>query len=456
MGMSVGGLVSGIDPKIVEKLMEVERVPIKNMETRKEKITKQMESVEDLRGKLKELHDVINGLATSGQFLHLKMESSHPEIISGSVTSEAVPGTYEMEVRGMAKTEKELAYGFPDKDEFPVGFGWMMVTNDDKDEDIVIRIDPEKNTLQDVATTINEADAGVKAIIVNTGAEEDPYRLLVISEKSGKQAKIEIDPDTTYLEFKEQVTGRNLEVLFEDVPVTSPENTLTELVPGAVFDVHHAEPGTKVTLNITWDLDGTLTGIKDFVEKYNVVNNFIHEQYLYDEKTRRAGLLASDSGLRQIRRTLQYEVVRTFNNSSKKYNTLASIGITTDPKTGALKMDEAKVRKALSEDIHGVANLFVINKESPGLAVRMKEKLKQLSDREYGVLENRKKGLSKVIDNLEEQIAKKEDRVSQSHENLKRKFASLEQMMSSLNQQGQFLSQKFGVKSQPVNPKVRE
>ncbi len=455
MGLSVGGLVSGIDPKIVDKLMEVERVPINNLEKRKESVKEQVKGVNELREKMKALEKSIDEISTKGKFLHLKLESSHPDIVDGNVGEGAIPGVYEFDIKTVAKNEKELAYGFVDKDKTPVGFGWLLLNNEDTQEDMVIKIEPE-STLQDVASSINDAEMGMKAIVINTGMEDDPYRLLVINESSGKKAKIEIDPDTTYLEFKEQVTGRNCELLFEDVPVTWPRNNLEDLIPGVVFDVHRAEAGTKVTVNINWDIDATLEGIMEFVKQYNEVNNFINNQYVIDEETKKAGIMAADSGLKQIRRVLRNEISKTFTNLSHKYRTLATIGIKTNSKDGSLIADKDKIKHSLSEDILGVASLFIVQKENPGLAPRMKDKLTQLRDREYGVLENRKKGLQKVIENIDSQIERKERRLTSVHENLKKKFAALETTMSTLNQQGSFLAQKFGTPNVQTNPQLRE
>ena len=109
----------------------------------------------------------------------------------------------------------------------------MLIGRDDK-EDFEVTIEPG-STLQDVVTQINAAEAGVTAMVINTKYKPDSYRLLVISNDSGKEAKISLDEDTTYLEFKEQVTGRNLDVLFEDVPVTDEDNNLEALVDGIIF-----------------------------------------------------------------------------------------------------------------------------------------------------------------------------------------------------------------------------
>lgn len=152
-------------------------------------------------------------------------------------------------MRHLARTHKLLTQSFPDKDQTPVGFGYMSIELEDG-KSFDVDIDPDRSSLQDVATQINSMNAGAKAIVINTkehieDEDEDNYRLLVLSEKSGKEAKVTIDPDTTYLEFKEQITGRNLEMLFEDVKVYNETNKVTELFPGMVLDVKKQSQAQK-------------------------------------------------------------------------------------------------------------------------------------------------------------------------------------------------------------------
>src|SRR5690606_37893822 len=119
------------------------------------------------------------------------------------------------------------------------------------------------------------------------------------------EAKIEIDEDTTFLEFKEQVTGKNLDVLFEDVPVTDEDNDLEELVSGVNFSVKRAEPGTRITMNVTHDVDATIGGIKSFVEKYNQIADWVHGQFEIDPETQKAGRLSGDGTVKTVMRQLQ-------------------------------------------------------------------------------------------------------------------------------------------------------
>jgi len=440
--MRIPGGGSGlIPPNLVEDLIKAQALPIETAKRRKENYVVEKTEVQKLQSFLNELDGTLNTLKSKSDFYKMKVESSHPDILDGQVENMALPGTYEFEVRGLAKAEKELAYGFPDKNETPVGFGYMLVEREDK-EALEVVIEPG-SSLQQVANQINDADAGVRAMVINTKYKPESYRLLVISEQSGKESKILIDEDTTFLEFKEQVTGRNLDVLFEDVPVTDEDNTLEELIDGVVFFAKRSEPGTRVQVNITQDIDATLEGIKAFVEKYNQVANFVNSQFKIDEKTNKAGILAADSTVKSVMRGLQGSFgVRI--NTGGKYNTLSQIGITTNPKSGELNIDESKVKQALAEDYDSVARLFIRSNSGSGVADRMAARIKGFKDPGYGAIKSRVRALDRIIKNADEDIERKERQLEQKEESLKRRFATLEGRLSGLQAQGNFLAQKFG------------
>ncbi|MBC7532906.1 MAG: flagellar filament capping protein FliD [Oligoflexus sp.] len=442
MGIRLPGSTSRLfDPKVVQDLIEVEKMPIASANQRKDKIVKE-------RDEFKKLVDLVDGLDTSlsklktnTDFRKLKVESTHPDILDGSITGPSVPGSYEFEVRGMSRSEKELAYGFPDKDKTAVGFGYMRIERQGED-DLEVTIDPGA-TLQDVATAINGTDGGVKAMVVNTKYQPDPFRLMVLSEKSGEESKIKIDEDTTFLEFKEQVKGRNLDVLFEDVPVTDSDNTLDELVSGVAFNVKRAEAGTRVQVNISHDIDGTIENIQGFIKGYNEVAKFINAQFQVNPQTQKAGILASDGTIKAVIRTLQ-SVLQNSVSTSGKYSNLASIGVTTNAKSGELDFDATKVKKALTEDYDSVANLFVKTDRGNGIAAGLAEKIKGLKDASNGLLKTRSKSLEGIIKGQDEQIKRKEADFAHKEESIKRRFTALEGNLSGMKAQGDFLAQKFG------------
>lgn len=442
---------SGIDPGLVNKLIELERQPIKQLESRKKVVEDDRKAFREFTQLVSTLGQSLNSLRNPSDFRKLKAESSNPDLLDGTVDNSAVPGSYELEVRHLAKTQKLLAEGFPDKDSTPVGFGYMTIELDDGST-FDVDIDPDASTLQDVARSINEANAGCKAIIINTKESlEDPdadsFRLLVISEKSGKAGKVFIDPDTTYLEFKEQMTGRNLEMLFEDVMVFDEDNTVEGLIPGLVINAKRAEPGTKVTLKIDFDVDKTLESISGFVDAYNSVSEFIDRQFKIDPQTNRAGALSKDSTLKQLQRSLQSSLQY---QGSGKYRNLAQLGITSDPKTGTLQIDATKVKQALAEDYDSVAELFVQTEKGAGFGTRMSDTVRNAQNQQTGVLGSKDREYKRTLDTFDDDIVRKERAASQRAEGIKRKFAALEGLINGMNSQGQALAARLGVQSGPM------
>ncbi|APJ04208.1 flagellar filament capping protein FliD [Silvanigrella aquatica] len=437
---------SGIDPKMVDQLVEIEREPIKQLETRKKTLIDEQKLFNDLKALVSTLGTTLNGMRTKADYYKLKVVSSHPDIIEGTVDNNAPIGSYEVEVKHLAKTHKLLTQSFEDKDKTPVGFGYMTIETEEGDS-FDVDIDPDRSTLQDVATQINSMDKGVKAIVINTKEkleddDEDNFRLLVISEKSGKQAKVTIDPDTTYLDFKEQITGRNLEMVFEDVKVYNETNKVTELIPGLVLDVKKEEPGTKINLKIDYDTDKSLETIKKFVESYNKVNEFIDKQFQLDPVTNKAGVLSKDNSLRSLRRALQTSI--QFSLPSGKFQTLADVGISTDPKTGALKYDEAKAKKAMAEDYVGVSKLFIQSDDTVGIGIRMSDSVRGLQNPVSGVLPSKDREYKHILENFDKDIAVKNRQAKQREEAIRRQFTVVEQLISGMNAQGQVLQQKLG------------
>lgn len=437
---------SGIDPKMVDQLVEIQKEPIKQLENRKKVLVDEQRQFNELKGLVSTLGTTLNGMRTRADFYKLKVVSSHPDIIEGTVDNNAPIGNFELEVRHLAKSNKLLTQSFPDKDQTPVGFGYMSVETENGDS-FDVDIDPDNSTLQDVAIQINSMAKGVKAIVINTkegieDSEEDNFRLIVISEQSGKEAKITIDPDTTYLEFKEQVTGRNLEMLFEDVKVYNETNKVTDLFPGLILDVKREEPGTKINVKIDYDVEKTMDVIKKFVETYNKVNEFIDKQFQLDQATNKAGALSKDNSLRTLRRALQSSI--QFSVPGKKYQTLADAGISTDPKTGGLKYDETKVKQALTEDYPGVAKLFIQTDESTGLGIRMSDSVRAIQNQQSGVLPSKEREYKRILDNFDKDIAFKTRHAKQREDAIRRQFTVVEQLINGMNAQGQVLQQRLG------------
>jgi flagellar hook-associated protein 2 len=439
--MKVGG-ISGLggmgSTSMVDSIMEAERVPLKSVEQRKQRTSSVRDEFKSFDSMLTGFSSSLENLKSNSSFTKLSLESSHPELLDGSVLAGAKPGTYELEVEGLANAEKQLAFGFSDRDVTPVGFGYMRVGAGDLVKDITI--DPG-STLNDVAQKINDAESGVKAMIINTGVKEDPFRLMVSSIKSGEDTVMELDPDTTFVEFKQLAKSQDLNVKFEGVDVKRASNTLDGLIEGVNLQAKRAEPGTKVQVEIKNDVPKTSNGIKEFVKQYNEIIGFGRKQSQIDPETGKPGLLSGDSALKGSIRKLQGDIS---SKSSGNGLTLMDVGITTDPRSGELKIDETKLTDALSKNYGQVASLFATTADGPGLAERLSNSVKQMKDRESGLISTRLKGMDQSIKNQNQQIERQENRLAKKREQLERTFAALDSKMAVMQGTSEFLGARFG------------
>ena len=112
-----GGMASGLPPNIVEQLVEVERIPIKNMETKKMKSEARLKLVNELDEGMNKIKDSIGTLASVRGFNDYKLTSGDNNIVSGTVDpNSAASGSWNIEVVELAQKAAAITNGFPDKD----------------------------------------------------------------------------------------------------------------------------------------------------------------------------------------------------------------------------------------------------------------------------------------------------------------------------------------------------
>lgn len=428
----VGDMVHSGGPAMIDGLMSQDSAIIESAKERRNGAVAKKNEFQNLGSLLDRLKSTTDSMTLPGSLRKLAVDSSDPDILAGEVSGLAEPGSYQIEVAALARSDKHLEVGFPDKDKTQVGFGFLRVgTHEDMRE---VTIEPGA-TLQDVALRINDTVSTVRASVINTGAKDDPFRLLVTSKESGEQGIIEIDPDTTFTEFKQQVKGQDVAVKFEGVDVRRSTNGLNDLIEGVNLKALKAAPGSSVTVNVRPDVDKTTDGVRDFIKQYNEIQSFTRKQTVIDSSTGKAGPLSGDGAVRQVSRSLQ---------SSLASVNLTGVGITTNAKTGELNLDEAKLKEALAKDYEGVLKIFSSSESGPGLAAKMSESIRSLQDRTSGPVATRMKGIEQRIRAQDLDITRKEERMASRRAQMERTFASLDAKLASFESERQTLGQRFG------------
>jgi len=226
-----------------------------------------------------------------------------------------------------------------------------------------IDITGENNTLEGLRDAINNAGAGVKAVIINDGSEINPYHLLISSSHSGMAGKMIVEPNLSGgedLTFTTTVHPQDAIVSMGDknpTLITDSSNSMDEVIPGLTLNLVSADSTKTVQVNVEADLETIKQDIVNFVDAYNDIVDFTNTQQSYDTDTNtKGGALFGQMGLMNVRNDLRNAITDPI-ESSGSITSIFQIGVNVDL-NGKLTLNETELDEVLRNDLEGVKNLF--------------------------------------------------------------------------------------------------
>lgn len=304
---------------------------------------------------------------------------------------------------------------------------------------VSITLDPTTDTALDVIERINASDAQVTA---SFDSATDTIRFT--SDTLGSRTiKFGGAGDTsnflsiTNLTAATQTAGNDATFTINGGPaLTRNTNEVTDAISGITLKL--LATGTS-TVTASSDNDATVEQVKEFVTAFNETVDRIANL------TNTGGLLEGDSGIRAIQTFIRDKVFSQVAGVGE-YDSLFNIGISTGEEfdastSGALVLDEDKLREALNNNRENVKKLFA-NTSETGITDLLFSYLDDISST-TGFLNERSKangGIDLQIRNLQDQIARAEDRLSLKENRLRRQFSQLEQLSAGFQQQSAALA----------------
>jgi flagellar hook-associated protein 2 len=155
--------------------------------------------------------------------------------------------------------------------------------------------------------------------------------------------------------------GSNAYFSVDGLDMSAAGNEVKDFIPNTTIKLLSTSYDTDISLSLTANDDAIASKIQTFVDAYNTLYDYITKETKYadpNDSTTSDGDLAGDETAKSILDQITNIFQKQFNTGSN-YETLASIGITTDSSTGDLSLDKDTLDTALSNDFTGVMNLFV-------------------------------------------------------------------------------------------------
>ena len=442
MSIRIGGLASGMPPNLVEQVIEAERVPVKIMQDKKLKVEDKVKLVTDLETKINDINKNLGLIIGAKGFVDKKLNSSFPEIVNGTLDPLlADTGEWTLEVLQLAGKPSVVTGGFPDKDKTTMGVGYIKFDTMNGEKEVFISED--NSTLEKIATQINAANIGIRAVIVNDRSDkEDSYRLEIAGLKTGDDNEVKF-PTVYFLDGERdfQFTGtnkaQNARYKLDGHEFESAENMITDLIPGVTLDLKKAVPNQPIRLNITENYDIISEKIKSFVDSYNAALGFIQGQNkLAPDKNGnpRLGPLGGDSMLRMTENRLR-SIIQDVQMTNSKFNRVNQLGIEYN-RNGTLNFNQDKFVKIVNSEPLEVVEFLRGDLATTGFITSMKQKLGAIVDPQSGSVSIRKKSMQTNISQIDKRIESKEKSLEKREDYLRNKFAKMEEAMSRIQTQG--------------------
>lgn len=450
-GLSSPGLGSGLDiNSLVSQLVAAEKAPAQAQITRAQTSTvTTISALGSLKGALGAFNAALTPLKTLEAFSARSATASDVSIFTASATNAASQGSYDVQVESLASAHQITSDPFASGAAQVVGTGTLTIISGDKS--FAIAIDSSHNTLAQIRDAINTAtgnDDVVNATIVNAA---DGAHLVLSAVATGEDAAITVsqaDGDgglaslvydaTLTTNYTQQRAAADAVVFIAGFEHRAATNTFEDAIDGVSITLFKAEPGEIFTLNIANDTSATTSRIKNFVDQYNALAKTIGSLRSYEPATKKAGPLLGDAMLRGIESELRVKLADRVSGATGAYQSLASIGITTE-KDGTLKLDSAKLNAALASNYDGVAAVFG---SATGVAARMSDALtpRLATDSE---LDMRSKRLNEKTVALQKQQASLEARMLKVDARYRAQFTVLDSLLSKLQSTSTFLTQQL-------------
>ena len=387
MAITSSGVGSGLDIEgLVTQLVAAERSPTENrLVTKAAEYQGQISAFGALKGALSGFQSSLSSLQSLSTYTGRNATVSDSDVLAVSAGSAAVAGSYAIEVNSLAKAHS-LASGSYTATTDAVGEGTLsfrfgttdytgpdpgpasydgFVLNADKAAS-TLTIDSTNNTLAGIRDAVNDADIGVNASIINDGSG---FRLLFAAEDTGAENSLEISvtesgpPGLSAFAFNASTTNLSQTVAAQDanltvngLPVSSTSNTVSSVINGLDLTVKAETSGVPVDVSISRNPASIKGALNSFIAAYNGLIDTTNALSSYDPATKEAGLLLGDATLRGISGRLRSELNNAISGVGP-YDTLASIGITTDGE-GKLALNQANLDKVLEEDFEALSALF--------------------------------------------------------------------------------------------------
>jgi flagellar hook-associated protein 2 len=446
---AAGGSVIDVSSLVSQLVTATYAAQSANNASQTSAVTAQISALGTLKSALSTFQSALSALDTPQSFNALAATSSDTSAFTASAQSGAVAGTYNVAITQLAQAQQLVSKNVASDGNTAVGTGSLTLSLGS--QSMNVNIDSTDNTLSGIAAAINSASGnpGISATVIQGS---DGAHLVLASALTGGGNTITVstsggDGGLAQLAYSSTSTGNYTQaskpqdaiVSVAGVSYDSASNTVSNAISGVTLNLlSMPAAGTSTTLTVSNDTTTVASNISAFVAAYNTLVQQFSSLGGYDASSGTAGPMLGSALLSGIQSQIG-QVVHGLISGASGYNSLASIGVTTQS-DGTLALNTTTLQTALSSNFNAVSQLF---SGTNGIGTQLNTQLTSDLAANTGPVDSYSKTLVQQNNQLSQQASDLTNEEAALTASMTEQFSALNTLLSQLQTTSAYLTQAF-------------
>jgi flagellar hook-associated protein 2 len=454
---AAGGSVINVS-SLVSQLVAATQAPQEALiNNQTQAVTAQISALGTLKSALSTFQSSLSSLDSPTSFDTQTANTSDAAVVTATASSGAPVGTYSVSVTALAQAQQILSGAISGDGGSTLGTGALQLSLGNSS--FGVSIDSTNDTLDGIAAAINSA-AGNPGITATVVQGTDGAHLLLSSTQTGAANTIQVaetdaggalsaltypdpNPDPAApnpdLHYTVESVAQDASYSVAGVAATSASNTITTAIGGVTLTLTGVTTSnTPASVSVGTDSSTIQTNVAAFVSAYNTLAGTFQTLGGYDAATSTAGPMMGNALLSSIQNEVQAALYSVVDTGSSTYNSLASVGITTNS-DGTLSLNSSTLANAMSTNFSAVSQLF---SGTGGVASSLNSLLTQNLGT-TGAIASSSQSLTSRENALSAQTTQLDDQMSALSASLTQQYSALNALLSSLQTTSSYLTQAF-------------
>lgn len=437
------GLGSGIDFGVItDSIIASRSRPLTQLVNRQTNIQSRSAAVKQLNSGLITLQQAFSALKDSTLGSGLTATTSAKDVVTATATTSAPLGNINLQIDGLATNLIQSSNSFTSTQTPILANGATSATLELRkggaSTGTSITIDSSNNSLAGLRDSINSANAGIKASIIDGKGDGSQNYLLLSSTDIGSNGRVELvetsqtgtvdglgihnlnTPNNSFgdLDAKLKVNG---------LSITRSSNTISDITSGVTFTL---KTTGSATISVNKDTNPLRDKISNLVSAFNGVQDLVNGQYKSDANGKPQGVLLGDANLHSIQGELR-NIFNNANNNGGKFQNLTNIGISQDT-NGRLTINQTQLDQSLKDSLTDVQALFAgKTSNNKGIATTLADSIDGLSQN----LQSAITGFDASVKSINNSIIDQQNRLTALRSSLTHRFSVIDSAIGQINSQ---------------------